>query len=75
VITQAGNAENVKGLVYLSALVPDSGESVTDTLTRLNAPMSGMQPDNNGLIRGYSPFIDVSRCVRRYPLPTLFLLT
>jgi hypothetical protein len=44
VITQAGNAENVKGLVYLSALVPDSGESVTDTLTRLNAPMSGMQP-------------------------------
>jgi pimeloyl-ACP methyl ester carboxylesterase len=43
VITQAGNAENVKGLVYLSALVPDSGESVSDTLTRLNAPMSGMQ--------------------------------
>lgn len=50
VITQAGNGENVKGLVYLSALVPDSGESVTDTLTRPNAPMSGMQPDNNGLI-------------------------
>ena len=50
VITQAGNAENVKGLVYLSALVPDSGESVSDTLTRLNAPMNGLQADKNGLI-------------------------
>lgn len=50
VITQAGNAENVKGLVYLSALVPDNGESVTDTLKRLDAPMEGMQSDQNGLI-------------------------
>ncbi|SFE43939.1 Pimeloyl-ACP methyl ester carboxylesterase [Phytobacter palmae] len=50
VITQAGNAENVKGLVYLSALAPDSGESVTDTLNRLDQPMDGMQADKNGLI-------------------------
>lgn len=50
VITQAGNAENVKGLVYLSALVPDNGESVTETLKRLDAPMEGMQSDQNGLI-------------------------
>ncbi|GES53629.1 alpha/beta hydrolase [Rhizobium sp. NBRC 114257] len=50
VITEAGNASNVKGLVYLSALVPDSGESVADLLTRLNAPMSGMTPDSEGLI-------------------------
>lgn len=50
VITQAGNAENVKGLVYLSALVPDSGESVTDTLKRFDAPMEGMQADKHGLV-------------------------
>lgn len=45
VITQAGNAPNVKGLVYLSALAPDSGESVAEALTRLNAPMEGMEAD------------------------------
>lgn len=50
VITQAGNAANVKGLVYLSALVPDSGESVADLLQRLKAPMDGMAPDAEGLI-------------------------
>lgn len=50
VITQAGNAPNVKGLVYLSALAPDTGESVAQALTRLNAPMEGMQADKNGLI-------------------------
>lgn len=50
VITQAGNAPNVKGLVYLSALVPDSGESVADALARRHAPMDGMTADNNGLI-------------------------
>ncbi|PDS87480.1 alpha/beta hydrolase [Rhizobium sp. L18] len=50
VITEAGNASNVKGLVYLSALVPDSGESVADLLQRLNAPMSGLTPDPEGLI-------------------------
>ncbi|KAF1020866.1 MAG: Pyrethroid hydrolase [Paracidovorax wautersii] len=50
VITEAGNADNVKGLVYLSALVPDSGESVVDLLARLNAPMEGLQPDAQGLV-------------------------
>lgn len=50
VITEAGNAANVKGLVYLSALVPDSGESVSDLLNRLNAPMAGLTPDADGLI-------------------------
>jgi pimeloyl-ACP methyl ester carboxylesterase len=50
VITEAGNAAKVKGLVYLSALVPDSGESVADLLKRLNAPMSGLTPDSEGLI-------------------------
>jgi pimeloyl-ACP methyl ester carboxylesterase len=50
VVTDAGNAPNVKGLVYLSALVPDSNESVGDLLTRLHAPMHDLKPDGNGLI-------------------------
>lgn len=50
VVTQAGNAPRVRGVVYLSALVPGSGESVSGLLTRLGAPMSGMTPDKNGLI-------------------------
>ncbi|MBV8047662.1 MAG: alpha/beta hydrolase [Paludibacterium sp.] len=50
VVTEAGNAPNVKGLVYLSALVPDSNESVGDLLTRLHAPMAGLKPDEHGLI-------------------------
>ncbi|CZV73195.1 alpha/beta hydrolase [Enterobacter cloacae] len=50
VITQAGNANNVKGLVYLSALVPDSNQSVSDALAHFNAPMKGMEADKNGLI-------------------------
>lgn len=49
-ITQAGNAANVKGLVYLSALVPDSNESVGDLLTRLHAPMDGLQADEHGML-------------------------
>lgn len=50
VITQAGNAANVKGLVYLSAIAPDSGESMVDILTRLKAPMHGPIADADGLI-------------------------
>lgn len=50
VVTEAGNAPNVKGLVYLSALVPDSNESVAGLLVRLQAPMEGLKPDADGLI-------------------------
>lgn len=50
VITQAGNSPNVKGLVYLSALIPNSDESVSAALARLNAPMEGMTADKNGLV-------------------------
>ena len=46
VVTQAGNALNVKGIVYLSALVPDSGESAVDLLQKRAAPMDGMKPDD-----------------------------
>lgn len=50
VITEAGNASNVRALVYLSALVPDAGESVADLLARLDAPMEGLSPDAEGLL-------------------------
>ena len=50
VITQAGNNPKVKGLVYLSALIPDSGESVADALERIQAQMGKMAIDGNGLI-------------------------
>jgi len=50
VITEAGNTQKVKGLVYLSALVPDAGESVADLMEKRNAPMEGLTPDDNGLV-------------------------
>jgi pimeloyl-ACP methyl ester carboxylesterase len=50
VITEAGNHPSVRGLVYLSALAPDSDENVAQLLQRLHAPMEGMQPDQQGLI-------------------------
>lgn len=50
VISQAGNDARVRGLVYLSALAPDSGESVAGLLSRLQAPITGLQPDAQGLV-------------------------
>lgn len=50
VITEAGDTGNVKGLVYLSALVPDQGESVSDLLARLQSPMEGLQTDAQGFV-------------------------
>lgn len=50
VATEAANTPAVKGVVYLSAMVPDNGESAADMLQRFKSPMEGMQPDANGLI-------------------------
>ncbi|MDJ1638636.1 alpha/beta fold hydrolase [Rhizobium rhizogenes] len=50
VVTEAGSAENVKGIVYLSALVPDAGESVSELLQKRNSPMEGLVPDHDGLV-------------------------
>jgi pimeloyl-ACP methyl ester carboxylesterase len=50
VVTEAGNLPQVQGLVYLSAMVPDSGESAAVMLGRLGAPMAGMTPDSQGRI-------------------------
>lgn len=50
VITEAGMCDCVKGLVYLSALVPDRHESVAGLLKRLGSPMEGLVPDSEGLV-------------------------
>ncbi|UTD28883.1 alpha/beta fold hydrolase [Bradyrhizobium sp. WD16] len=50
VVTEAGNGPNVKGLVYLSALVPDAGGSVAELLQKRNSPMHGLTPDKNGFV-------------------------
>jgi len=50
VVTEAADVPAVKGVVYLSAMVPDNGESAAGMLERLKSPMAGMQPDAHGLI-------------------------
>ena len=50
VVTETANMPVVKGVVYLSAMVPDSGESAAGMLQRLKSPMAGMRPDADGLI-------------------------
>jgi pimeloyl-ACP methyl ester carboxylesterase len=48
VITQAGNAANVTGLVYVAAFVPDTGESVESLMeNELPAPL---QPSADGFL-------------------------
>jgi pimeloyl-ACP methyl ester carboxylesterase len=48
VITEAGNAPNVAGLVYVAAFVPNAGESVA-TLTASDAPPP-LQPSTDGFL-------------------------
>lgn len=48
VITEAGNAPNVAGLVYVAAFVPDAGESVA-TLTASDASPP-LQPSTDGFL-------------------------
>lgn len=50
VATEAGNLPQVSGLVYLSALAPDSDESVAGMLMRMEAPMAGLVADGHGRI-------------------------
>jgi len=48
VITQAGNAANVAGLVYVAAFVPDAGESI-ESLIEGEAP-APLQPSADGFL-------------------------
>lgn len=50
VVTEAGMAENVKGIVYLSAMVPDAGESAAEMMQKRNSPMEGLVPDHDGFV-------------------------
>ena len=50
VVTEAGSDPKVAGLVYVSALVPDDGESASGLLDRFGSPMDGSKPDPAGLV-------------------------
>lgn len=51
VITQAGNADIVKSLVYVAAFIPDAGESTLDWVrTVKEKPKNPQVPDANGNI-------------------------
>lgn len=51
VITEAGNAANVKGLVYIAAFAPDAGES-PGGLTQQHPPVAAanLAPDSDGYL-------------------------
>jgi pimeloyl-ACP methyl ester carboxylesterase len=48
VIAQAGNADNVAGLVFVAAFVPDAGESVSSLLEGGQSPP--LQPSQDGFL-------------------------
>jgi pimeloyl-ACP methyl ester carboxylesterase len=48
VITEAGNADNVAGLVYVAAFAPDAGESVTTLIEGGEPPP--VQPSTDGFL-------------------------
>ncbi|WP_199754278.1 alpha/beta fold hydrolase [Dyella dinghuensis] len=50
VITEAGNADNVKALVYITAFAPDAGESVQALISHPvpGAPVPPILPPDNG---------------------------
>ena len=52
VITEAGNAPNVAGLVYVSSYGPDEGESHDDLVQRFPAPagISAIRKDSEGFL-------------------------
>jgi pimeloyl-ACP methyl ester carboxylesterase len=51
IITEAGNAENVAGLVYISAFAPDAGESLLKLLqSGPPSPNSGILPPADGYV-------------------------
>ena len=52
VITEAGNDPKVAGLVYVSAVAPDKGESAFGLITSVPTPIgSELRPDKNGFVK------------------------
>ncbi|GAA0901586.1 alpha/beta hydrolase [Rothia nasimurium] len=48
VITEAGARDKVKGLVYVSALVPEVGETLSQLLGSMPSPSNDVQPTREG---------------------------
>ncbi len=52
VITEAGNDPKVAGLVYVSAVAPDAGESTFGLITSVPTPIgSELRPDKSGFLK------------------------
>lgn len=52
VITEGGNDPKVAGLVYVSAVAPDNGESAFGLITSVPTPIdSELRPDKNGYVK------------------------
>lgn len=52
VITEAGNDPKVAGLVYVSAVAPDQGESTFGLITSVQTPIgSELRPDKSGFLK------------------------
>jgi pimeloyl-ACP methyl ester carboxylesterase len=52
VITEAGNDPKVAGLVYVSAVAPDQGESAFGLITSVQTPIgSELRPDSSGFLK------------------------
>ncbi|MBB6142660.1 pimeloyl-ACP methyl ester carboxylesterase [Silvibacterium bohemicum] len=52
VITEAGNDPKVAGLVYISAVAPDQGESAFGLITSVQTPIgSELRPDKSGFLK------------------------
>jgi pimeloyl-ACP methyl ester carboxylesterase len=52
VITEAGNDPKVAGLVFVSAVAPDKGESAFGLITSVPTPIgSELRPDNSGFLK------------------------
>jgi pimeloyl-ACP methyl ester carboxylesterase len=52
VITEAGNDSKVAGLVYISAVAPDKGESTFGLITSVPTPIgSELRPDKTGFLK------------------------
>ena len=50
VITEAGNAANVAGLVYIAAFIPDVGESAVGLLSQATAANDDMRATNDDFL-------------------------
>ena len=71
VITEAGNAPNVVGLVYIAAFIPDQGESALGLLSKAPPPTRTSAPPRTiSCTLTRPPFPPISRLMSRNPRRT-----